>query len=138
MRREKLTLSRASKLEETTPANVRKYMATALKQARPRGRLVVTPRDRIAKQMFFLTEKGRIPVTVRDSRTSSTIGRHLNAVKRWARNRDESPFQEFKNIKVRIGSEIREFVTDPVTLRRLADAGEIPEGPYRAIPGGTE
>jgi hypothetical protein len=136
MRREGVSLSVAAKVEGTSPNTVRRYAGTALRQKCPGGHCQVTPFDRIARPLNFLTPGGQIPVTVSNSRIATMISEHLKAVKKYRNTGDTSALAPFRGKALRAGSVLHEFVTDPKTLDKLGHAGFLKiEGLYRVVHG---
>ena len=121
----------------TSPNTVWRYAGSALRQERLGGRVRAAAHDRIARRVNFITPKGKLAGTVHDSRTASALGEHLNAVKTFINNRgDSSALEKFEGKSFRISGQVYPFVTDPETLERLADAGELVfEGLYVAVKG---
>ena len=135
-RREGLTPSVAARAEGTTLNTMRRYVGTALQQKSPGGRWRVTASDRIARTLNFLTERGPVAITVRDSRLASQIGEHANAVKVYRNTGDTSTLAPFRGKSFRAGGLTHRFITDPEILDKLADAGVLEiEGLYRAVHG---
>ena len=82
----------------------------------------------------MLTPRGTIAVTTGDSRTSSRVGEYMNAVRVYVTIGDTSALAPFEKKSFRAEGVTYVFITDPRTLGRLADAGELPsEGLYLAI-----
>lgn len=123
MRREGRSLTRAAREAETTPRTVRKYVGRALTERR--GHPVAKPFDRLVRRMRFLTPRGNIDLTVRNSRTASRIAEHRAAVNHYLTTGDASWLRPFRGKSVRAEKVGRPFLTDPKTLSRLADAGEV-------------
>jgi len=136
MRREGVSLTVAAKAEGTTPNTVRRYAGTALRQKCPGGHCQVTRFDRIARPLNFLTPKGRVPVTIRDSRIATMMSEHLKAVKKYRNTGDTAALAPFRGKALRVSNALHEFVTDPKALDRLGHAGLLEiEGLYRAVQG---
>jgi hypothetical protein len=135
MRRGKLSLSAAAKLEQTDIRTVRRYAATVLQRAGRRGVFRAKPSDRIARTLNFFTPQGIIPVTVRNSRIASKIAEYMNTVRSWANARDLTAIQRFRGKSFRVNGKTYNFVTDAETLGQLANAGNlsIAEGLYRVV-----
>lgn len=118
------SLNRAAKLAHTSPATIKKYAGTAVRR-QPRG--VYTPRlsDHIDRPMRFLTPSGVTAITVRDSHSASLIGKYWNAVDRFLVTGQRDALNRFRGERVRVGKRTYPFVTDPLVLERLANAGEV-------------
>jgi len=139
MRREGLRFRPAAKAVGVDPRTVWRYVGSALRQESPGRRISATEHDRISRPVNFITPAGKQGGTVRDSRTASALGEHLNAVKTFISNRgDSSALEKFEGKSFRVSDEVYQFVTDPDTLSKLADAGELVfEGLYRVAKGGA-
>ena len=136
MRRERLSLKPAARMVGTNPTTVSRYAGSALRQERKGGRIRVAKFDRITRGVTFLTSSGKRAGVVRDSRTASALGEHLNAVKVFVNDRDDTALSRFRGKHFRVSGQVYEFVTDRATLERLADAGELAvEGLYIAVKG---
>jgi hypothetical protein len=138
MRRDGTPLRTAAKLEYTDPATVMRYADRALKQRSKGGPHRVRQYDRLARRMAFLSPSGEeTVVTVRDSRTATKIGQHMNAVQQFL-NGDESALAPFRGKSFRAGGVKHKFLTDVAILRRLGEADVLAiEGVYRTIHGGS-
>lgn len=125
MRREGLPLTRAAKKAGTTPSTVRKYAGSAL-QRDARGRYVVTPSDRLTREMRFYARDGMIEIKFRSSRAATLIAEHAAAVDRFLRTGRTDALEPFvgKSVRATDGA-VHPFVTDPAVLERLANAGLI-------------
>lgn len=124
MREEGKSLTQAAWAAQTTPRTVHKYVAPALRKT-PVGRYVPTRSDRLTRQLRFLTPDGVISLNVRGSRTASETARYWTAVDRYLRTGLTDALEEFKGRTIRIGKAAHPFVTDPGTLDRLANAGQV-------------
>ena len=123
MRRDGVSLTQAARTAHTTRTTVLRHAKSAL---RKKGtRYAVTASDRLVRHVRFLTDAGRIEISVRGSRTASEIARHMAAVDRYLGSGDIGPLSEFEGRSVRAGRETFPFLTDPDALVRLANAGEV-------------
>jgi hypothetical protein len=137
MRRNRLKLTPAARAVGIDSRTVWRYAGSALRQERPGGRIRPSDRDRIARTVNFMTVEGKLTGTVRDSRTASALGEHLNAVKVFANTGDLSALEKFKGRSFRASGQVYRYVADRATLEKLADAGELGafEGLYVAVKG---
>jgi len=95
-----------------------------------KGRIQVTPADRLPRSMLMPTALGDQPVVVRGSRKASLLVAYRLAVL----NGDESELQKFKGKKV-AGYEL---IIDIRTIQALLDAGAIdPAEMYAAAQAGS-
>lgn len=62
---------------------------------------------------------------VTDSRTASRVGTYWNAVDHYLRTGDARPLRAFRGKTIRAGKVALPFVTDPRTLKRLAQVDEV-------------
>ncbi len=136
MRREKLKLREASNRVGIDPRTVLRYVGSALEREGPHGEYRATPHDQIPRTLHFITPEGTVAITVRDSRTATRIAEHMNAVRAFTHAGDLHPLESFQGESFEIDGVRYTFVTDPVILGRLADAGVLSiEGLYRAVQG---
>ena len=64
------------------------------------------------------------------------ISEHLQAVRKYRNNGDSTALAPFKGKSVRAGGITHTFITDPMILDKLGDAGLLEiEGLYRAVHG---
>jgi len=95
-----------------------------------KGRIQVTPADRLPRSMLMPTALGDQPIVVRGSRKASVLAAYRLAVLRG----DESELQKFKGKKV-AGYEL---IIDIRTIQALLDAGAIdPAEMYAAAQAGS-
>ena len=138
MRRDGTRLRTAASLENTDPATVMRYAGSALTQRTKGSPYRARPYDRLIRRMALLTSSGEeTVVTVRDSRTASTIAEYSNALRRFL-NGDESALAPFRGRSFRTGGVKYEFATDPAVLTAIGKADALPgESLYRSIYGGA-
>jgi hypothetical protein len=75
--------------------------------------------------MRFLALDGVIALDISDSRAATMIGEYWNAVNRYLRTGRVDALRRFAGKDVRVGRTRHRFVTDPLALDRLANAGEV-------------
>src|SRR5215472_5630830 len=114
-RRDKIPITTAAKLEQTTLKTVRRHAPSTIRQRGPRGRIHVTPYDRIARPLNILTPQGPKAVTVRGSRTATRIAEYMNAVRAYSRG-DLSALDPFRGKSFRADGVSYPFITDSATL----------------------
>lgn len=124
MRRKGVSLTRAAREVRTTPNTVRRYAGSATRKA-SNGRYVAKPSDRLIRRMRFLTPRGRITLDVTNSRTATRIARYFAAVDRYLKTGKTDALRQFRRKAIRVGKVAYPFLTDPRTLDRLANAGEV-------------
>ncbi len=124
MREEGQSLTRAARETQTTPRTMRKYVGPALSKD-PTGRYSARRKDRLKRSLRFLTPQGVIALDVQGSRVASQIARYWAAVDRYLRTGLTDEVSEFRAKTIRVGKLSYPFVTDPRTLGRLANAGQV-------------
>ena len=124
MRRERMSQTRATKEVGTTPNTVRRYVGSAIRKE-PTGRWVAKRSDRLFRRMRFPTPRGLISLDVTDSRTVSRIARYSAAVHQYRKTGKTDALREFRGKAIRVGKVAHPFLTNPRTLDRLAQAGEV-------------
>ena len=129
MRREHLSLAEAAGRAGTTTRAVVRHAGEALEFLD--GRYAVLPVDHIARPMNLLTKDGPIEVVVRDSRVASFMSELARAQKHYRDTGDASRLHPFKGRKLVEGGREIAIVTDPATLDRLAEGGELHYDLYR-------
>jgi hypothetical protein len=134
MRSHGLSLRGAAEAAGTTPATVKKYASGALRRVEGDG-YAATKSDRYARTLYFLTERGKVEVTVHDSRTASMIAKYWDAVDYYLKTGRSDRLKPFQGVELRRGKARQPFVTDLRTLRRLGHAGEVAFEDLYAIRG---
>jgi len=123
MRKEGLSLTRATRKAHTTPRTAIRRVGPALRRG-PEGRYVAMPSDRLPRTVRLITPTGLIPVTV-SLRAASRIARHAVAVDRFLKTGETDALEPFRGAFIRVGNVRHPFVTDPRTLTRLGNAGQV-------------
>ena len=117
-----LSLTKAARQSVTTPETVLKYARPALRKSHKRWK--VTRSDPLIRPIAFYDQQGRTTVLV-DFKTASQLGEYHNAVHSYLMG-DPYPLRSFEGRTFRDASgRTHEFITDPKTLRRFGDAGEV-------------
>jgi hypothetical protein len=125
MRSQGLSLTEAARAAGTSPRTVKKYAPRALTRIDGDG-YAATSSDRYARTLYFLTERGKMPLTVPDSRTASLIATHWNAVDHYLKTGKTDRLRPFRGVALRGRDGVSHaFLTDPRMLNRLGNAGEI-------------
>ena len=125
MRRDKVSLAQACRLEHIKPKTALRYVANAVRQDRPNGRYVATKRDKIRRDLRIPTALGPISVPIYGSKTAREISRYANAVAVYLRTGKTSQLARFRGKTVGRRGQKFELITDPGTLSVLADAGAL-------------
>jgi hypothetical protein len=137
MRREKLSLAEASRLEHIKPKTFLRYVGSAVRQDKPGGRYYATKGDRFRRHLQIPTALGHTTVSVIGSRAATEIAEYQNAVARYLREGDASKLKRFEGRRVGTRGEKVELITDPTALSSLALAGELQfDQLYAAVAGG--
>jgi hypothetical protein len=123
MRRKRLSLAAASRLEHTKPNTVLRYVGSALRQDKPGSRYRATKGDTFRREVQIPTADGAIWVPVYSLKRASEMSKYLNAVQHFLRTGDERRLRPFKNKTLKAGKQRIKLLTDPSTLSALADAG---------------
>jgi hypothetical protein len=119
MRRERLPLKIAAKVERIRPATVVRYAGSALRKSKSDYR--VKPSDRIPRSLNVIGPKGMRIARVRGSKSATTLARYMNAVKTFVRTGNPTPLERFKG--ERLPGSTQNFVVSPKKLKLFADAG---------------
>lgn len=118
------SLTRAAKLAHTTRATVVKYARSAV--TRPPGKpYKALGYDQLTREMRFLTPKGVTALPIRSSASASRIGEYWNAVNHYLKTGRSNRLRAFRGKTVQVRGGHHRFVTDELTLERLANAGEV-------------
>src|ERR1700686_3900616 len=96
MRRDRISLRAAATAYETDPKTVRRFVGSALRQAK-NGRYRAKRYDRIPRTINYLTLDGSVvPLTIRDSRTASKIAEYSNELRKYRRTGDSSGLAQLR------------------------------------------
>lgn len=125
MRREKISLAEASRLEHIKPATLLRHVGSAIRQDKPGGRYRATKSDRLRRDVQIPTALGEMTLSVSGSKAATEIAEYQNAVARYLRKGDASKLKRFQGKMVGIGKNKVELITDPETLSSLALAGAL-------------
>lgn len=87
-----------------------------------------TKADQIPREMGVLTEDGPERFLIRDSRLASRLGQQDNAVRYYLDTGDPS---RLRPMTFRVGDRVVRLASDPQTIDRLAEGGEIHLEVYR-------
>lgn len=125
MRSKGYSLTRAAREVEMTRESVRAWTGrTITKKGR---RFVARGADKLVREMQVLTERGSQTVPIYDSRAASQLGAYWAAVKDALRGHPEA-LNAFRRKSFRTGGKKAfPFITDMRILKRLAQAGQLPE-----------
>jgi hypothetical protein len=125
MRREKLSLAEACRLERIKPSTFLRHVGSAVHQDRPGGRYQARAGDRFRRDLQIPTALGPTRVPIHGSKKASEISNYLNAIALYLRKGDASKLELFKGKTIRVRGQKVELITDPATLSGLAMAGAL-------------
>jgi hypothetical protein len=125
MRREKLSLAEACRLEHIKPSTFLRQVGSAVHQDKPGGRYRPVTGDRFRRDLQVPTVLGPTPVPIYGSKNAKEISNYLNAVALYLRRGDASKLKRFKGKTVGVRGQKLELITDPQTLSALALAGAL-------------
>jgi hypothetical protein len=119
MRRGEISLSEAARRAGTTPLSVHRYAGDLL--TREGSSYRATASDRSYQRMAVLSTEGLVDVDTRGSRVRSMVGRHWNAIGRFAGTGDVRVLEPFRG--KRVGGV--ELASDVDTVEEYLRRGEI-------------
>jgi hypothetical protein len=125
MRREKLSLAEACRLEHIKPATFRRYVGGAVQQEKPGGRYRATRGDKLRRDLQIPTALGPTAIPIRGSKSATRVSNYLNAVGIYLRTGNQSKLKKFDGMKVGPRGRQVELITDPAALSSLAEAGAL-------------
>lgn len=116
-----LSISEAALRAGTTPDAVKRHVGAALHYSN--GRLRAKAKDKLPRPMLFLTPRGYVTITTRDSEDASMIADYHNAVREYLASGSMRALQRFEGWYIEAPEGEFDFVTDSKTISRLARAG---------------
>jgi len=119
MRKQQVSLRVAARRAGTTPETVRRYAGDSL--VLEGRRYVPTASDRSYQRMSVLSTEGVVDIDVRGSRARSIVGRHWNAIQRFAVTGDVGVLSPFEGKSVGGAA----LVTDPDQVEEFLRRREI-------------
>jgi hypothetical protein len=125
MRREKVSLSQASRDARISPRTVTRWGKTAL-QKRPNGKYAAKKSDSLLRLVMIPTPDGTRDIAVRGSKQVTLLAEYWNALHRYLQTGDSSQLKKFqgKHIRDANGVDIPLSV-DLSALNRLGSAGVL-------------
>lgn len=124
--------SQAARDNGVTLRTIKKYLGSALLQERPGGRIRVTKSDRSVRYLQLPGLHGPIDLDAHGSRQASDAARYMAALNRFFRG-DLKALEPWHKKKI-AGIEL---ITDPNTLKGLAQDELLPYSLYRSLSGGS-
>jgi hypothetical protein len=125
MRREKVSLAEACRLEHIKPSTFLRYAGSAVRQDKPGSRYRAVSGDRFRRDLRIPTVLGPTEISIYGSKNAKDISNYLNAVALYLRKGDTSKLERFKGKTVGVRGQKLELITDPQTLSALALAGAL-------------
>lgn len=135
LRRGKMSLAAAAREAGTTPRTMQRYVGSALKKGKG-GRYEATKTDRLPRICPVPTPRGTIHVLIRSWTTASRLGRYHAAIQHFLHTGDTRALRPFRGKSFKTGKVTYPFITDPRTLERLANAGELSFEDFYALTTG--
>lgn len=125
MRREKLSLAEACRLEHIKPSTFLRHVGGAVRQDKPGGRYHATAGDTFRRNLQIPTALGPVPVPIYGMKNARELANYLNAIALYLRKGDTSRLEKFRGKTVSDRGQKVELITDPQTLSALALAGAL-------------
>jgi hypothetical protein len=125
MRRDKLSLAEACRLEHIKPSTFLRHVGSAVQQDRSNGRYRATEGDKFRRDLQIPTALGPTSVPIYGSKNATQISQYLNAIALYLRKGDISRLERFQGKIIRVRGQNIELITDPKTLTSLALAGAL-------------
>jgi hypothetical protein len=125
MRREKVSLLKASREYGIDPRTVTRLAKSALRK-RANGTYAAKATDRLLRVLVIPTEKGLQEVAVANSRDASLLGKYWDAVQDYLATGDASGLRELEGEQIKDANGIQiPLITDTEELDRLGSAGVL-------------
>ena len=121
--RKGLSRAQAARRAGTTPRTIQKYAKPAIRKRD--GVYQALPVDQMRRPMRFLTEQGITVVDVRNSRSATRLSLYWSAVDHYLLTGDRSRLRPYVGKYLRASGHRHPYITDPILLSRLAEAGEV-------------
>jgi hypothetical protein len=125
MRRDKVSLAEACRLEHLKPETFLRHVGSSVRQDKPGSRYRATAGDRFRRDLQVPTALGPTKVPVYGSKAAGELSKYANAINRYLRTGDASRLKAFKGKKVGTPGRKIELITDPSTLSALAEADAL-------------
>lgn len=123
MRRENLSLARATRMEHIKPTTFLRHVGSAVYRGGPGKPWKARKTDRFGAQMTVLTAQGPTAVFVRGSKERTRLARYDIALRKWRAAEDGAD----KELMVFEGQTVggHALITDPNLLIQLEEAGQL-------------
>jgi hypothetical protein len=138
MRRDKLSLAEACRLEHIKPSTLLRNVGAAVRQDKPGGRYRAVAGDKFRRDLQIPTALGPLAVPIYGSKNATEVSSYLNAIAVYLRKGDASRLRQFKGKTVGGRGQKIKLITDPETLSSLALAGALQfDQLYASFTGGA-
>jgi hypothetical protein len=138
MRRQRVSLAEACRLEHIKPDTFLRNVGGAIRQGKPGGRYRAVAGDRFRRDLQIPTVLGPLAVPIYGSKNAKEISNYLNAIALYLRKGDASRLKRFKGKTVGVRGRKIELITDPEALSSLALAGALQfDQLYASFTGGA-
>jgi hypothetical protein len=135
MRRLGWSLNKASKYERVKPQTVLRHVGKALYRSGPGKPWKATKSDRLPEKVMLLTERGPKFEEVQSSTERTRLSRYYIALRKWRAAEDGAQLELSKFKGLTVGGQ--KLITDPDTLIRLEEAGQLDfDAFYYSVGGG--
>lgn len=125
MRRERLSLTKASRLAGIKPSTVVRHVGSALKRDTPGGRFYASKGDSFKRELRIPTALGMTTIPVYGSKNAYILASYLNAVSTYLRTGKTKQLEKFAARSLVIRRQQIELLTDPGVLSLLAEADAL-------------
>jgi predicted ArsR family transcriptional regulator len=120
------SLSSAAKEIGISPSTAKNHLGKALVKSNA-SKYQAKPTDKISRSMVIYRNGKQVAITVKDSKTASTIGQYFNAVREYLNSGDSSGLKKFKKSKI-VDSRGKKYRLE-TTTRKIRDIESKKEGP---------
>jgi hypothetical protein len=136
MRRENLSLARATQLEHIKAKTFLRYVGNAVHRSGPGKPWKPTRSDRLGASMTVLTAQGPTTVIVRGSVERTRLGRYDITLRKWRAGEDGADKELMAFQGQSVGGHV--LITDPDILIQLEEAGQLDfDTLYFSVGGGS-
>jgi hypothetical protein len=136
MRREKLSLYKASRIERIKSATVLRYVGNAVHRSGHGKPWKPTKSDRLGATMTVLTAQGPMFVVVKGSTERTRLARYDIALRKWRAGEDGAEKELLVFQGQTVGGQV--LITDPDLLIQLEEAGQLDfDTLYFSVGGGS-
>ena len=125
MRTDGLSLRRAARQEQVSPATVLRHAGSALRKT-AQGTYTARKSDRLLRVLVIPAPDGLAEIATLDSRSASIVGEYWNALHHYLETGDEADLARFRGVSIidAQGNAVP-LLTDTAELERLGSAGVL-------------